>query len=509
MTEFLDVSIKTPNAEIDLRLPENEPVRSLLAEIIVDLRTDLTRRNEASGDGRHRDDLDWLNDKESRWSLSTLLASHLRPDATLRELGIRNGQTLLLLQNSVREQYPRLIDDTPQAVAEYQRRHFSTWESPQSRILALVVLAGFGVLAPGLGVAAVLTENVGWGVRGATLGALIFAALVFLLVSGTVATRVLPKFGRVDTALASVLAGCGYASILALGQVAFPAGNLIWGALMSAALLLAIAMIMLRINPQIVAVHYGAGFGGLTIIATIILFGGINLIARGIGQFQFPQNTTVGAIQLALVTLGFLMSAERWAMTLARIPMPYVRSVGEDFVKDRTTDLSQIPLDAGSKYIESVINHEPQVIRAHNTILGFFGGGLLLIIGAVTTAMATLQSHPLVTFIFSLSLALAMVFRGRSFDDAVMVGMWLSAAALTLAGTAIGAALSGHGTYLAVTIALAAAALLATCIYALTHTVVYSARTRFKGEIVEKILYTSLMIDLALVMELWQTIRAH
>ncbi|MGI6798568.1 type VII secretion integral membrane protein EccD [Gordonia sihwensis] len=507
--DFIDLSIKTRNAEIDLPLSEDLPVRALLGDLVRFVQDCFIEKNEQEDDDRYAEDIEWISDRDARWSLVTPLNVTLRPSATLRELGVKNGDTLKLVRDSVRVPYANLIDDTPEAIARYQRRNFPTWERPQSRILTLTILAVFGFLSTGLGVYYVAEHNPGWSERGPILGAFALAALTFLLLSSHLSGRSLAIRDRIDTALATILGMCGYTAIVGLGQTVFPGGNVVWGGVISAALLAAVGMLMLRFCHDVIGVHYGAIFVGINILLTGLLFGGLNGIARAVSQFQFPLDTTVGSIQLAVTALGTLIYADRLAMSLSAIPMPYVPTIGEDFVKDRTTDLSAVPLDLGSEAIEAMINQEPRVLHAYRTAIGFFAGGLILLIGSVTTAMATLETHPLVAFVFSLTIVVCMVYRGRSYDDAAMQGLWLGSAALTMAGVSIGATIAGNGTYLAVAIALAAAGVLAACVFSLTPASIQSPLTNHKLEIIETILYTSLLIDLALIMEVWQSVRSR
>jgi type VII secretion integral membrane protein EccD len=505
--EFVDVTIQTPLLTIDVPLHARMPVRQVLGDLVSFLIKTFREGNDQDS-SKYVDELAWIEDKDARWSLSTPHNIAFKASETLDSQGVYPGDTLVLRKDSVREQYPMLIDDTPVAIARYQKMHFPSWDRPWSRAMSIAALVVFAITGTGTGVYAILSTSPGWAYRAPTIAVYALLGLVFLTLSSVLAHRALSVRETVDAPLSSALGFVGYLAIASTGLLLFP-HNTAWSGVIAAALLVASSVVLLRFCSDITYVHYGAAFLGSTVLIVAGIVSGINALARSLGEFEFPHNTTVTAMQMSAGAVAALVVADRLSMSLSHIPMPYVPTVGEDFAKDKTSDLSAIPLDAGSEAIESIINNEARVVAAYKTNIGFLCGGLLLALGSAVIAMSTLHTHPLVVFVCQLTVAICMIYRGRSVDDAALQATWLGAATLMMVAIAVGAAISQHWIYLAVTAGLAFAALITAMVFSLTYAAIQSPLMVHRLEIVEKVLFASIMIDIALVMDVWQTVRAH
>lgn len=130
--EQIRVSVQGGRTQLDLALPLDIPVASLVPELV-----NLVR----SRDGEHGDDASAVGTRHTFWVLHRLDPQvALAPDATLRTAGAVNGELLLLTPERALSA-PTLYDDVVDAAARLNRAAYAGWGPAAARWMAFVGLA--------------------------------------------------------------------------------------------------------------------------------------------------------------------------------------------------------------------------------------------------------------------------------------------------------------------------------------------------------------------------------
>ncbi|OHU48783.1 type VII secretion integral membrane protein EccD [Mycobacteroides chelonae] len=182
--EQIRVSVFGGNTQLDIGLPLDLPVSSFIPDLTKLVRSrGATPNDDASG-------------KEERRTFGVLsrfdTGVEIRPDKTLREAGVANGE-LLRLSSQRALSPPTLYDDVVDAAAQLNKAAYAEWDSRSARLMGLLG-ANLGAIALALLLIQPLSQ-----VQRATMSGLGVIALAGLTTFAAVAHR---SFALDDVAIA-------------------------------------------------------------------------------------------------------------------------------------------------------------------------------------------------------------------------------------------------------------------------------------------------------------------
>jgi type VII secretion integral membrane protein EccD len=351
-TVFSRVTVVAPRTRIDLALPSDVAVASLLPMV-------LTMAGESTADG---------GSSHGGWCLAKLGEEAIDPDCSLSSLGVVDGD-LLQLRRRYDKPPPPLFDDVVEAIAVSAPDSYRPWTENTARLLGMVA-AGLALLAgaialgragPGLGVAVV-----------AGVGA------VVMLVAGSVIARVYGE-ASAGVLIAAGSLPLGFVSGLYLVPGSVHAANFLLACTL--ALVLAVTSIMVLGDGIIpfVASATAAALGALAFLVASL----VNVPAAGI------------AAGAAAAALGGISALPRLTIQLARLPMPQVPGSAQDLRQDSgLPDYTAIERRAGlaHEYLTGMIIGSGAV-AATGAVLASAGGALGIVLGAVVAAVLLLRAR--------------------------------------------------------------------------------------------------------------------
>lgn len=419
------VTIQVPRHTVDVTITKDQPIALLVGDVVDFVRDALVDDEEST---------DWLSDMGAVWQLATPLGVHYVGAETPSQAEIVDGQVLVLVKSQQRENYPPLIDDVAESIAYYQRQHFGQWTSDGARGLAAVVapIATFVVIGSFVqAVHAGLVDVAGQVLLAGLFGLAAVAAIALAsawLRSGEDSKKLSGSTKR----LAGSVIGVGYLFAAAAGLLMIPGDITIFSVVLASVVVMTAALVVLLGGGYPEKLNYATVSAGLLFTVAALL----NLMT-GLDPLVF-------SVYLAAVALAFLLMSSRLALVLAKIPMPFVPTIGETFLHDDADDITTVETGSGTAAITAIINQEKQVITAYHCIVGLIWGGLAAIITSAVIAATSLTHHQNAVFVFYIVVPIAMLFRGKSFEDAVVQRSWLAAAVTTFALFVGGTALTGR-----------------------------------------------------------------
>jgi type VII secretion integral membrane protein EccD len=129
------VSVVGGRTQLDVALPADVPVASLLPELVRLVRSRDSKTSETSSD------TPWPAARHTFWVLSRLApATSLRPNETLRAAGVADGE-LLHLKEERALSAPTLYDDVVDAAARLNKAAYSGWNATAARWMSFAGLA--------------------------------------------------------------------------------------------------------------------------------------------------------------------------------------------------------------------------------------------------------------------------------------------------------------------------------------------------------------------------------
>lgn len=399
------VTVSTSSGRVDLSLPIYETVGDTIADLVPYLRSEFKAADKDTRD---------LEDKTASWTLVQGLNDVLPANKTLDELGIQTGMSLRLEKTSAKETYPALIDDVPDSIAAFQKQKFPAWDNVAAQrlsayiapIVSLVISITLMYMA---GTGAVTS----WFVRAPLAGFLL------ILASGGLAAAYMTTHKRRDTLdpvrkLGVPSAGVGFSFLMAAAFVILPSTLSLWHVVSVSATVFVVSLGLKFFTSGIESVNY-----------VVLTASGIYAIGSGLSLWLGLTPSQFAAISGALALSFLIIISSRLSMSLADIPMPYVPTMGESHVNPMEEDITKLPTSASTRAIESIVNRERQIVDAHAALVGLSIGGVLAIGISVMTIAATMDTKPWILFAFVMTVVLAMVFRGKSYDDYMIQQIWL------------------------------------------------------------------------------------
>ena len=479
------VTVQVPGHTVDIALTKQSSVAGLLTDVVPYLRESLAN---------HEDVAQWLGDRDAIWQMATVLGQHLPADRTLSALNITDGTVLVLSKSDQREAYPPLIDDVAESIA-YAQRDMAAWTSSSARILGsfiapLVALGVVGAIVYGS-----WSGALGTGGQLAACGVLAIIA-AGMIVGSALSVRTITDPSTRQLAASVILVG--YISAAAAGLLIIPGEVTEFSVLASATITTTVAVIGLTSIGYPARLHYAVASFGL-----LVLVSGLLTLAT-------EHDPLVFAVILAATALLFLLFASRLSLVLAGIPMPFVPTMGETFVHDDSDDITTVESGSGYAAITSIINQEKQVQNAYQCIVGLTWGGLSAIAVSAVIAGMSMDHHQSAVMVFYVVVAIAALFRGKSFEDAVLSRSWLIAAVTSYAAFVFTLALTNDN-YLHALIGLGILTFgtLAACYVAIREKVVNSPIVMKLLEIVESLSFATPIVLIVVILDGYNKVRGR
>lgn len=380
--ELCRVSVLGEHTQVDLALPAHTPVALLLPGVV-----ELVAPHGAAG--------------PARWALAPVGHAPVDPTRTLDELGLRDGE-LLVLTLADAAAPPPLFDDIVSAVAAFGAARHRQWDAACARWLGYLVAA-----AAALGGAlALLRDGAGAGGGAASLPLAALAVAAVLLGASAAASRVYDDGAGVALAACAVPLAAAGGALLVPGALAGP--HLLLSCV-GAATAAAVGLWCTRSGPTVLVAATTAG-------------------AAGAAAAALPLVTSVSHRQVALGLLAavplLLAAAPRLAMLLAALPLPPVPSPGtalDPFENDPQPVMEPVGT-VGSVALSTARSLQQRAEQAQQYLTGLLGGitastlaAAAVAVGALWPAPGAAPNYPGLAVVGLV--AAVLMLRGRSYAD--------------------------------------------------------------------------------------------
>lgn len=352
----------------------------------------------------------------ARWSLSFVGAPPMPADKTLAELGVFDGDDLVLVRARAAEEFQPLVDDLFDAAALVTSTYSKSWDAAMSQ------RAGAWIAVIGCVAASVLVGLYSIAQRGMWVPAVV--SLVASVVALGAAWLAQERFGRPVIADALVV---GAYPLAGVGGAAIVPGR--WGAfhvVLGAGVLIAVAVVAAVVLARV-----------LVLASAVMTVGGV-LLCVALVRALWPVGYV--ALGTAVILAGMLMtvSAAKFAMLTARVPLPPVPTLGVTLTDE--PDKSPRFIIAGAPEVQQYKAPGAAVFeqrtRASNLYLTgiMFGSVVCAVAGA---AVAAQPGHRRYWLAFTLSLITAVVLmrRARAHADRRQTAALLIGGSLIVAQT--------------------------------------------------------------------------
>ncbi|SIJ22095.1 type VII secretion integral membrane protein EccD [Mycobacteroides abscessus subsp. abscessus] len=306
-TEQIRVAIVGEQSGADIALPTGIPIRDLIPRIRTTLETGSDSPPQTDGQDSNAEPLAEEVAPLRPLSLAPIGGVPFSLDVTLGNLGIRDGEELMLCELPPGPTAPPVVEDFADAAAIHSRDQFSVFTTEVfRRAVAVPALAGLA-FATGFAAYTWYQDHSWW-----TLAALMLCALVPAAV--TIGTRNRnPKL--------SAIAGVATIAPLALAVAAANTGGYGAPRVLFAAAVVAAWSLVLSVTNRYVALH------------TAVLVTSIALVAVTAARILFHlPNATLGCI-LLLTSLLLAHNAPTAATRWAKFPLQDVPAPGDPMPK--------------------------------------------------------------------------------------------------------------------------------------------------------------------------------
>ena len=359
--ELSRVTIVAPATRVDLALPANVPLATLLPTLLRYAGEELPDDPAA----------------QAGWVLTRLGGRVLDSGRTAAQLDVRDGEVLYFTPRAHAAE-ELIFDDVVDAVATATQCRTGGWAPDATRRFAVT----FATLALLGGAAAMFFA----GASALTVGVVGLTAALALVVAATVLARAFGD-GR-----ASVLLGLVALAYATVGGLMLLAGGRTWHSLAAphvltgATALVAFAAIATVATGEATGLFVGASGAGLALVvgASICLVFGVPAAAAG--------------AVLAAIVFGLLPALPMFAYRLARLPIPSVPSRPEELKADvETVDGLQILArsDRAEEILTGLIGTVCLVLVGAELTLATGGGPAGLLLCTVLALLLLLRARPL------------------------------------------------------------------------------------------------------------------
>ncbi|MCT6735362.1 type VII secretion integral membrane protein EccD [Rhodococcus qingshengii] len=402
------IIVQIPGHTVDITVAREQPLAAAVTEIVTYLRTAMATTTDEVA-------IEWIKDRNAIWQLTDTVNRHLEAGKTLKDLDITDGKVLTLVKSDQRQAYAPLIDDVAESIA-FSQKDMAPWTSASARALAAVA-------APVVALVAVSTLVFGaWAGKLDSIGQAIACGVLAVVGAGLISAAGVGIRKVIDSSTRTLTAAVvlvGYLCVAGAGLLVLPGSVGGLSVAVSALVTMTTGVIGLTSIRQPSQLHYATATFGALVLAACLL------------AMVTENDPMVFAVLLGATALVFLAFVPRFSLVLAGIPMPFVPTMGETFVHENSDDITTVESGTSSAAITAIINQEGQVRSARECSIGLTWGALGAITISSVIAAANMHHHQSAVMVFYVVITIATLFRGKSFEDAVLSRSWLVAASLT------------------------------------------------------------------------------
>ncbi|WP_188545687.1 type VII secretion integral membrane protein EccD [Rhodococcoides trifolii] len=392
------VTVLAPGVEVDLSLPSDTVVASLLPGIASLIAEHRAARGESDGDQHAMSTI--------APTLTTLAGTPLDPGRSLAEFGVQDGD-LLVLHDDDAAPPPPLFDDVVHAVST--SADCDRWTPESARVVGSVA----AVVAATAGAATAVLDPTA-GIVGGAVG---IAVAVALTVVGCAVGLI-----RDDPRTAVVLCGGAVPVAFAAGMLVVPGNDIASDCALGSAVSAALALLTLRFG-NVERPIFTAVAVACVVLSLACLWGATTAVPRA----------DIAAVAAATCVLAFTW-APRMAMLHSRMPLPHVPVTDSPALFDHTEPAVSASFDA----IRS------RTVAAQQFLTGYVAGLSTAAAAAALLAVSAGRSGAVdwISIVLALSVGLVLALRGRTYVDRVQASVSIVAGSVVPAGLLVGAALS-------------------------------------------------------------------
>lgn len=351
------------------------------------------------------------------YRLTRIDGVHLNPARTLQELGVTNGQTLMLVPAEEGDSYEPQYEQLSTGLARVGKQLIGQVTADVAVRVALVILASVAVVIAALGLRArTFTDGLVPAGITAAVGAL-------LVVMAATTARWWPAEHRIVDALAWQGGGLATAAayMVAPGRLGAPQ--------------LMLAGVVAVVGAAGVARWTGRHASAAAAVITVVVLGGISVAVR---MWRAVPAQWLGLITLLTLLVG-LFYAERVALRVCGVRPPYFGSItgGDIFATDKGMPLDTVAPVDDTKRDPSPTGAElaDAALRVHAVLSGICWGLAALLPAAVWATLAPGRDKAWAAALVCVLFVIIYISRGRAFVA------WRQAVALVLG--AVAAVLAG------------------------------------------------------------------
>ncbi|SHQ49345.1 type VII secretion integral membrane protein EccD [Mycobacteroides abscessus] len=427
------VSVVADDTVVDVSLPVNLAVKRLaysLANYCVNVKGYA---------------MPFLSQANGELMLTPEIGKPFPPEATLAELKIYDGETLVLTSTDRNEYYPEFTSSPASAVSTTQEKFFKRWTAESAQrfySVAAPLLAGCAALVALVGVFYRSMDYLRWPLVGAA-GAML-ALSVFIMI----AVKQLSRGSNGAVLLSYSITS--YVCAFTVGTAIVPGSPGRWHIASGAVCLILAALLLAGVVREPLWLHYGVGTPAL--VVTIVIL--VNLM--------WAENGNTVASEIMLLAAIAVYHCDKTAMAGAKIPLPAMPAPGERLRLVRAQDLVEMAKSASSgKSLTSEINQEARVIIMHN-LMGAVGGGaaLLVAISALSATLLADEAHMWMQLAFVANVTALLYLFGTWAVDQGLRAILMAAGVLSWFAVLVGLLFSPNTTPVMIGAALAVTALL-------------------------------------------------
>lgn len=413
MSTYTLLKVSVPNADktgwttVDVAPPNaGATIREFIGNLVLHLREMFTAANK---------DTSYLTQREAKWVLTHgELAEPLNPDKTLEDLNIIDGDHLYLAHENARESFTRVMDDTSDAIAKELQQSFPEWSNAAALRLTAVTAPVVAAMVSLITIFLLVTRDVVWYVNAATAAGLTLVGVLAAVyavptINTTRSWEPLRQAGLSAVVVADFL-------VLAAAVTAVPGMFSSWHLVAGGAAVLALSLVLraLILSGIEALIHGGTAFG-----TTLIVSGAISAVA-GFNMTQMMVVVTVIAVFLFLY-------GSKFALSMARIPLPYIPAAGETFVRD-TKDFSSVSLSTDADAVKELINMTTKISAARQVRTGILASGIISVLLSFIIMSTEMGANTTLLGCFMAVIVAGMVFHGATESDAALHTLWYASA---------------------------------------------------------------------------------
>lgn len=428
------VSVDAGDIVVDVSLPVNRPVKSLAYSV-----ADYFVNQKGYS-------LPFLAQPSAELMLTPELGRPFPPNATLAEMKVLDGDSLVLTSTDRNEYYPEFTSNPARAVASTQEKFFSRWTTASSQRFYGIASPLVAAVAVAVGLSGVLYRGMDylrWPLVGVAGGLL--ALSVFIMV----ALKHLSRDGTVSVLLSYSVTS--YLCAFAVGAAIVPGSPGRWHVASGAVCIILAALLLAGIVREPLWLHYGVGVPAAVVTVVVL----VNLM--------WHESGNVVASEIMLVASASVYFCDKTAMSGARIKLPGMPAPGERLRLTRAMDVVEMARSASSgQSLTSEVNQEARAVTMHNLMVAVAGGSATLVaFAALAATVLADESHMWIQLADVATVTALMYLFGTWAVDQGLRATVMSAGVLSGFAVVVGLLFSPHTTAAMMGAALAVATVLA------------------------------------------------